>query len=236
MKPLLTLALLLCCLAAHAKGKAKIKIDTTPNPTENVWTITNELNYYHDTAQQMQDTLYNNVTIDYSAQNGWDIQLASYNIPLTGGGAQNYQTDTYLNVSKTFNITHDFQAIIGSQNGTTIPHSLNPRQLHNADYSLVVYQPDAQLNLHVGPYWVNKALATTTDVLGYTGGFSIEVIPKLLIFQGDYFSGHNNLSGAVVNAWVRIHPQAQVYFGVGVPEHNSGNEFYGTLGFSVANK
>ena len=234
--PILVLLLSSIPLNCLAKGKAKIKLRTNPNQIENVWTLTNELNYYHVPNQTNQNTLYENITLDYSAINGWDFQLASYNIPLVGGGAQNYQADTYFNISKTFNVSEDFQAVFGAQNGTTIPHSNNPRQLHNADYALAVYQPSRQINLHVGPYWVNKALSTTTDYLGYTGGFNIEVLDNLLTLQADYFSGNNNLSGAVFNTWIRVHPKVQVYFGVGVPETYSGNEFYGTVGFSVASK
>ncbi len=240
MKHLPVLLLLLCSLSfnthAKGKGKAKIKLRTHPNQIEDVWTVTNELNYYHEPNQQYQDTLYENMTVDYSDTNDWDFQLASYNIPLTGGGAQNYEADTYLNISKTFIISQNFQVVLGTQNGTTLPHSSNPRQLHNADYALAVYQPFRQINLHAGSYWVNKALSTTTDYLGYTGGFNIEVLDNLLTLQADYFSGNNNLSGAVFNSWVRVYSTAQIYFGVGVPEANSGNEFYGTVGFSVANK
>ena len=238
MKHLLVLMLLLFFIPfnthAKGKGKAKIKLRTNPNQIEDVWTVSNELNYYHEPNQPYQNTLYENITLDYSASNGWDFQLASYNIPVVGGGAQNYQADTYFNISKTFIISQDFQAVLGTQSGTTLLHSANSRQLHNADYALVVYQPSRQVNLHAGSYWVNKSLSTTTDYLGYTGGFNIEVLDNLLTLQADYFSGNNNLSGAVFNTWIRVHPKAQVYFGVGVPETNSGNEFYGTVGFSVA--
>jgi hypothetical protein len=165
---------------------------------------------------------------------GWDVQIASYNIPAYGGGAQNYEWDSYVNLSKTFDFSAQFKAIAGMQNGTTLFSTT--RQYHNIDYGLLVYLPTPAVNLHAGPYWANKALTVTKDTLGYTAGFSVEAIKNTLTVQGDYFSGSNNVSGAVVNVFYRIFPKAQVYFGVGVPETNSGNEFYGIVGFILASK
>ena len=61
-------------------------------------------------------------------------------------------------------------------------------------------------------------------------------IKNTLSVQGDYFSGNNNVSGAIINVFYRILPKAQLYVGIGVPETGSGNEFYGTAGFSLASK
>ena len=100
----------------------------------------------------------------------------------------------------------------------------------------MIYQPIPTANIHAGPYWANKALTVTSDYLGYTAGFSFEPIKNTITIQGDYFSGSNNMSGAIVNVWYRFMLKAQVYFGVGIPETNSGNEFYGSVEFSLASK
>jgi hypothetical protein len=216
----------------EAKGGSKAhpikKVDVTPNArNEDVWTFTLESNTY-------QQTVYLNPVLDFSSRNGWDIQIASYNIPVYGGGAQNFEWDSYINLSKTFDISTRFKAIAGTQNGTTAFSSV--RQFHNVDYGLIVFQPIPALNFHAGSYWANKALTVTTDYLGYTAGFGFELIKNTLTVQGDYFSGSNNVSGAIVNVFYRFLPKAQIYVGVGVPETNSGNEFYGTVGFSLASK
>ena len=231
----LILLIVFLCLpwAVNAKGKAKIKVDTTPNLIDGVLTGTVELNYYNINNDDPVNTLYVNPTIDYSASNGWDFQLASYNIAVVGGGAQNYQADTYFNISKTIALPKYFLVTIGTQNGLAFDG--NSKNLHNVDYGLLAYQPNKGFNLHAGTYWANKALTTTTDYLGFTGGFAMEALPNFLTFTGDYFSGSNNVSGAMVNTWFRVLPTTQVYFGVGVPETSSGNEFYGTVGFSVSN-
>ncbi len=204
------------------------KVDVTPNlKDEDVWSFTLESNTY-------QSTVYLNPTLDFSSRNGWDIQIASYSIPVHGGGAQNFEWDSYINLSKTFDLSKSFKTLIGTQNGTTL--FSNTRQWHNFDYGLLIYQPVPALNLHAGPYWANKELTVTTDVIGYSAGFSYELIENSLLLQGDYFSGNSNVSGAIVNLFYRFLPRVQAYVGVGVPETNSGNEFYGTVGFSLASK
>lgn len=224
-------SLLFTSLPSEAKGSKAHpikKIDTTPNTrNEDVWSFTLESNTY-------RGTVYLNPVIDFSSKDGWDIQIASYNIPVYGGGAQNFEWDSYINMSKTFDISTQIKALIGTQNGTTALNQIH--QLHNVEYGLIIYQPMPTSNIHAGPYWANKALTVTTDVLGYTAGFSFEPVKNTITVQGDYFSGSSNVSGAIVNVWYRVVQPVQVYVGVGIPEHNSGNEFYGTVGFSLASK
>ncbi len=213
---------------AGKKGHPTKKVDVRPNTNDNdVWTFALETDFY-------ESTTYLSPTVDFSSTDGWDLQAAFYNIPINGGGAQNYEWDSYLNLSKTFNLNSQFKALAGLQNGTTLFSS--NRQWHNFDYGLLIYQPFPFINLHAGPYWANKALATTTDVLGYTTGFSVAFNRNQWLFQGDYYSGHNNVSGAVVNLYYQVLPKAQLYMGVGVPETDSGNEFYGITGLSVSSQ
>jgi hypothetical protein len=165
--------------SAAAKGGAKShpikKLDTTPNNRDtDVWGFTLETNMY-------RSTIYFSPVLDFSSKNGWDIQIASYNIPVYGGGAQNYEWDSYINLSKTFEINDQFKALLGTQNGTTLFST--HRQFHNVEYALAIYQPLLTANLHAGPYWANKALTTTTDVVGYTAGFSAELIKNKRLFK-----------------------------------------------------
>jgi hypothetical protein len=211
-----------------AKAHPIKKVDTTPNNNDaDVWGFTLESNVY-------RRTLYFSPVLNFSSKNGWDIQVASYNIPIYGGDAQNNEWDSYINLSKTFVINEQFKALLGTQNGTTL--FTKHHQFHNVEYALAIYQPNLTANFHAGPYWANKALTTTTDVLGYTVGFNTELIKNKLAVQGDYFSGSNSVSGAIVNVLYSVLPKVQIYFGVGVPETNSGNEFYGTIGFNWFSK
>jgi hypothetical protein len=78
-------------------------------------------------------------------------------------------------------------------------------------------------------------MSGTTDVLGYLPGITLNLIDNILILQADYYSGQSSLSGAVVNLQYQ-EKYFSTYIGVGVPETNSGNEFYGILGVSLSSK
>ena len=212
---------------ALCRGKKSLFQPRNASETADTLTFTNEYDFYH--IQGAQDvngnsignnTLYDNLTLDYSMANGWDFQIASLNIPYVGGGAQNYNLDSYFNLSKTFKVYGPLKAIIGSQNGTVFS---GKSEWHNADYGMAIYQPSDKINLHVGSYFVDKTLATTTNTVGYTGGFSYHSYGFGV--EADYFSGHNNLSGANINLFY-----GGYYVGIVVPEHNSGNEFAGVIG------
>jgi hypothetical protein len=182
-----------------AKGKTAHpikKLTTTPNNQDNdIWSFTLESNTY-------RNTLYLSPVLDFSSKNGWDIQITSYNIPVYGGGAQNYEWDSYINISKTLDINAQFKVLLGTQNGTTLFSS--HRQFHNVEYALAIYQPVSAANIHAGPYWANKALTTTSNVFGYTAGFNVGFLNNKLAVQGDYFSGSNSLSGAIVNVFYQV--------------------------------
>ena len=212
---------------ALCRGKKSLLQPRNTVEDSDTLSVTNEYDFYHIQGAQdlngnhiSDSTLYDNLTLDYSMSNGWDFQIASLNIPYVGGGAQNYNMDSYFNLSKTFKIYGPFKAIIGSQNGTVFS---GKSEWHNADYGMLIYQPSGKLNLHCGPYFVDKTLATTTNTVGYTGGFSYHVADFGV--EADYFSGHNNLSGANINMFYQDY-----YVGIVVPEHNSSNEFAGVLG------
>lgn len=216
---------------ANKKSKSKShvvkKVDISPNDNDNdVWTYGLESNVYATGS-------YISPSIDFSASNGWDIQIASYNIPINAEN-QNSDADTYINIVKTFTLNPHFSALIGAQNGTNI--ASNVRQWHNFDYGLISYRLIPSIELHSGLYWVNKALSGTTNVLNFTSGFSIDLLDNRLTFEGNYFGGNSGVSGATVTLLYQVLPKIRIYMGVGVPEKDSGNEFYGIMGVSIASK
>ena len=214
----------------HKKASLN-KVDTTPNIQDtNVFTLTSEANLY-------QNSLYENFDIDFSFTSGWDIQLSTYNVPVYRDPniAQPYQADTFINLSKTFKINQSLGVIVGSQNGTYLSASSSPMQWQNLDYSLGLYQVNSFMSIRGGIYWANHSMSGTTDVLGYLPGITLNLIDNTLTFQADYYSGHSSLSGAVFNLQYQV-KFFSTYIGVGVPETNSGNEFYGILGFSLSSK
>lgn len=241
---LLTVASLLCSStpplayagkskSAKSHRKASLnKVDTTPNLQDNnVFTLTSEANLY-------KNSLFENFDIDFSSRGGWDIQLSTYNVPVYSDPNldQPFQADTFINVSKTFKINQAIGVVVGSQNGTYLSASSSPMQWQNLDYSLALFQVNQFMSIRAGMYWANRAMSGTTDVLGYLPGITLNLIDNTLTLQADYYSGQSSLSGAVVNLGYQATNYFLTYIGVGVPETNSGNEFYGILGFSLSSK
>jgi hypothetical protein len=106
----------------------------------------------------------------------------------------------------------------------------------NLDYWLVLYQINSFISIRTGMYWANSVMTGTTDVLGYLPGITLNLVDDTLTLQADYYSGQSSLSGAVVNLQYQTTRYLQTYIGVGVPENNSGNEFYGIFGFTLFSK
>ena len=215
----------LICTPLFAKGGKKI--DTTPELENSVWVLQGELNYYNiqNDLQQPTNTLYVNGTVGYSFDFGLDLQLATYNCPLVGGDAQNYECDSYINATQTVMFNKMFGFVIGTQNGTVFTQSA---QWHNSEFGVFSYTPFYWIELHAGAYYANRGLAATTyNSMGFTSGFGWDVYKKIRV-EADYFSQHTNASGANFNLFYD-----KYYIGVIVPETHSGNEFAGVTGIKL---
>jgi len=228
-----TFVIALLFTPALAFGKGNHKLDTTPELETDVWTLQIEENYYHTTnafdangKALPIDTNYVNATIGYSFDFGLDTQIATYNCPLSGGGAQNFECDTYINITQTINLRNQLNFIIGTQNGTVFNA---PVQWHHLDFGVLSYTPITRIEMHGGSYFVNSYLASLpVDVIGYTTGFAAKFNPKFSV-EADYFDGHNNISGAQINLFYKSY-----YVGVIIPETGSGNQYAGVAGLRVS--
>ncbi|MFI3186542.1 MAG: hypothetical protein QX198_11250 [Methylococcaceae bacterium] len=65
---------------------------------------------------------------------------------------------------------------------------------------------------------------------------TLSLIENKLSLQADYYSGQSSLSGAVVSLQYQAAKNFQAYAGVGVPETNTGNAFYGIVGLTLSSK
>lgn len=178
-----------------------------------------ELNIY-------RNSLYNNWSfMDYGPKWTYGIQIA--NVKLDGVQAQNYENDTYINLARRF--SYDNIAIeLGGQTGYNFGNT--PKKLHATTYADISYNIQDNLTVHFGGYYVNDELATIHQPYNFQTGIKYKV--DKFIFTGDYYSGNNNLSGAVINTYYQITPTLRPYIGIMVPETNSGNEFAGITGFT----
>lgn len=218
-------------VSGHSRHKghhAPKHLDNHPNlMSEDAWMFGVESNVYADTT-------YIGPSISYSGYNGWDVSIASYNIPVHGGGAQNYEYDTYFGVTKTFKLTRTTNVIVGTQNGSTLFSQV--RQWHNMEFVDTRQDITKWLTLHAGPYYANKSLTAVANKVGVMTGFEVKILPDKVHLRGDYMSGHTAVSGAEINLQWYIVPTVQPYIGVIVPEANSGNEFAGVVGFNISTK
>ena len=206
-------------------GGSHYRLRVTPDYDQPGLSMISEFNVYGS-------ALYTNAMVDYLNEEGWDIGVNSFNIPVAGTASANgKQFDTFLNITKFFFPTDDLIIGIGTQNGTHF--SGGARQLNNFDFAQVTYEWDDWLKVSSGSYYVNDALSQTSQNVGAIVGIDIMFIPGVFWTEMDWISGNNNLSGAVVNNFWQVTDQVAVYAGLQIPAENSTNDFAGILGFSL---
>jgi hypothetical protein len=219
--------------ATNIESKTKIKsqrqqkrLKTIPATVpEGYWSANAETNIYLDSA-------FENITVGYSANNGWDFSLSLVNVQVLGANKQ-FQGNTFLNLTKTFTFDN-FAISVGSQNGVAMVNT-EPQLWYNFDYVDNRYSLLPWLSLHAGVYLANAALTGTSRQVGFITGTEVVFIQDVAL-QVDYVSGHHSLSGATLNVLFNLNENYQIYLGVYVPEQNSGNEFSGTVGVNFSTK
>ncbi|MCX7087813.1 MAG: hypothetical protein NTV00_07145 [Methylococcales bacterium] len=194
---------------------------------EDAWMANAETDVY-------QAGTFENVALGYSARYGWDFSVALLNTQLLGSN-NNFVADTFFNVAKTFDINDAISIVVGSQNGLAL---LNTQPQLWYSFSFIDNRYDAMpwLSLHGGPYLANAAITGTARQVGFIAGAELTLIENAVTLQMDYISGHHALSGATINLLLNITAHTQIYWGVSIPEQNSGNEFAGIMGFNFSSK
>jgi hypothetical protein len=186
--------------------------------------LTMELDTYRATG-------YLNPAVSYTTSNEIEIGIVSYSLPIYGQPAQNFEADTYFNLSKKFRWTKQLSTIIGTQTGWSL---MNNNGVHLFDYIDTRVKPLSWLLLHGGTYYVNKNLSVTTSYIGGIAGFGVKFIPDILHLTVDYYGGHSNVSGAIAQLNYFMDEKTTLSIGTGIPEKHSGNEFYGLIGVNYS--
>lgn len=223
MIKLLILLLLIPPLTFAKGNKSKVKIRKT-EVNNNDLILQSEINAY-------QGATYDNLLLNYSSISGIDLGILSQNIPLSGDGAQNFQADTYLVASYQHRFFDAVLSTVGGQYGYQLDEP-GVGKAHQFYFQDNEFRLASWLKLHSGLFWVNESLSTTTSYIGGMAGY--ELIYKDVSFEGDYFGGHSNISGAQVVMNYYPYQFLKLYSGVGIPETKSGNEWYGVFGFQVS--
>jgi len=173
-----------------------------------------------------RNALYNNWSfMDYGPQWTYGVQIA--NVKLLGDQMQNYENDTYINLARRVSF-NKISVEIGGQAGYNFGNT--PKKLHATSYADITYSISDTLSTHFGGYYVNDELATIHQPFNFQAGIKYKI--NKFIITGDYYSGNNNLSGAVIDVYYQISKNLRPYIGIMVPETNSGNEFAGITGFT----
>jgi len=207
----------------HEKAPKRIKVNPATEESGGL-TLTQEFNIYRGAA-------YANIVIDYATRDGWLFGMQLLNVPVAGDGAQTFQNDGYLMLSKTFTINDAWSLAVGSQNGRVLTHAPTHRW-HHFSFLDSQFTPGERLNFHLGAFYVNDALATIHQPYGAMAGFEIRMLPKVLHLQADYFSGTSNISGNIVNLFYYPAANWQTYLGVNMPAPHTGGEFAGNVGIA----
>lgn len=181
--------------------------------------LSGELNIY-------RNTLYKNWSLMHYGKD-WTYGVQVANIRIDGVQMQNYENDTYINISKKFSY-NDFTFEMGGQAGYNFGNT--PKKLHTTTFTDLSYNAIDNLSLHFGGYYVNDELATKHQPYNFQAGIKYKI--NSFTITGDYYSGNNNLSGGIVNVYYKLTNTFRPYIGAMVPETNSGNEFSGIIGFT----
>lgn len=179
----------------------------------------NEYNIY-------RNTLYNDLSLQHYGPK-WTFGVQAVNIRYNSVQAQNFENDTYLNLSRKFDLGN-LTLEIGDQIGTNLDGLI--KRIHDTGFSDLTWNLSGNIFIHGGLYYVNDTLATKHQPVNFQSGIKVKYNKFSLI--ADYYSGNNNLSGANLNLFYKLTENIRPYIGVQVPETNSGNEFAGTIGIS----
>lgn len=229
------IVLLLVSVTANAKGgHGRLNVSRVMSNSEHhlgdddttagIWSGSVEADTYYGTE-------YVTPTVNFTTKDKFNIALSMQNIPISGGGAQNYEGALILSAVKFQRLNDYFAMMLGAQSGYALLNlGGEPLQFQSFEFVDIHFRPLHWLIFRAGPYHANAVMTTTVEKIGYMTG--VELHFDTIRFNLDYISGHNNVSGATATVTYAPNHDWNFYVGVGVPEQNSGNEFYGITGIS----
>lgn len=222
------LILLLIPQLALADGQTPHRIRVTPDHDDlSGYQQTTEFNFYNG-------TVYLNHALEWESED--DLTIGGYfnNIPLGEEGQyrQTYTYDSYLGVSKWWGQRGDLRFGMAGQIGTPL---IGESMKRTPETFLAVTMAQVQIpithrvRLTIGPYYANPAMTTEGNRVGIAMN-AVWFINRSTRVEGSWFTGSNNLSGGIFNAYFDLGQGAEWYLGVQVPAAGSANEFAGIVG------
>lgn len=209
---------LICfCSTVEAEELSRNKVNVTKvlkssdDQKHNQLGYTTELVVYEANA-------YFTPTISFTTPDKFNLSISS----------QNSTDNIFISASQFLKITNQFALILGGQLGYDF--SADTQKFQSIEYLDLRIRPVNWLIFHVGPFYVNRAVSSTYDYVGLQTG--VEFNFKKMKLNFDYFGGHSMISGATATLTNKWSSYFNSYIGIGVPETNSNNEFYGIIGLN----
>lgn len=208
--------------SSRHKGRVRNPPDVEVIPA-GLLTVDEEVNLYAGAG-------ISNTTVDYGLPYGWNIGVSFLNAQFYAAGptSLSFQPDVLFNLEKYFRVGRTGVIVVGAQTGAGIL----PQGAVLMNYSYLDYQWHwlrGDVDMDVGVYYGNAALAGK-DSIGWHVNVEVPIVDDVLRLNGDYLSGKNGLSGAVVKLLYTLAPSWQVSFGVQIPAPRTGNDYSGLLG------
>lgn len=175
-----------------------------------------------------------NLTIDYGLGNNWEVGLNVFKVNLYPGvvaprpGEANNDA-VLVNLQKVFAIQDNLLIELGMQNGLSANNSQQQVDVLNFSWLVTRYTaPEPRWGSYlIGVYHGTDSYLGRGNNMGYMLGTEIPLVGDDLSFVGDYISGDNGSSVAVLGLqWTVSRKHGwQISFGGQLPSPGSGNGY-----------
>ncbi len=168
----------------------------------------------------------NNVNLHYRAAHAHIVETASEH--------PEDNPDITLNVQKGIHLADWLDLGIGTRTGAGYTNKPSKPKLASFSYlnsQFTIKGPE--IKFYGGGYYTTLAYAGEGNRLGLMAGLTIPLIPKKLIFAGDYLSGNNMLSNFSTGLALLLFKNWQVAAGVQIPSPGSDNPYGGIIQIST---
>ena len=159
-------------------------------------------------------------TIDYGLPYNLEVGLNIFNVQIYPGGnppeAGRCRPGILLvNGQKVFDVAERFKVGVGMQAGVSSTNATGATDFLHYNWLTTMYQPGngEYGKFYLGGYFGNKNYLGNGNRVGFLIGAEIPIIRDRLSFQGDYISGTNNSSVAVVGFVANVYRDWQFSLG-----------------------
>lgn len=182
--------------------------------------------FFQEQINVLPTEMVSNTTLDYGLGDGWSAGLSLYNLKPYSAEGGRAVPDTLFNLEKVFKILPNWDIGVGTQTG------IDPQSLHSSEgflnFSYVQNRyiaPNEWGEYYVGYYYANKGFLGEGNRNGFMLGYDVPIIDNKLRLMGDYISGTNEGSVAVLGLVYVAPNDWHISLGAQIPASGSHNDF-----------